>query len=146
MFLCWTDIFTFLNLHFFVVFTRAFCVPKFHSDFGNFPKKIEDWDKDHVTSWLQTLGFGRYISGFASDFGGIGVDGDRLVYLGTEDQLDHIEYQLSMLGIENESDQSLLGDAIIQLVAVPEVNSHLLELLAKNIPNENRDIVDDYQI
>ena len=39
MFLCWTAIFTFLNLHCFVFFTRAFSVPKFHPDF---PKKIDD--------------------------------------------------------------------------------------------------------
>jgi len=92
-----------------------------------------------VEDWLRTIGFGRYALTFASDFGDIGVDGDRLVYLGTADQLDHIEYQLSLIGVENESDQQVLGAAIIELVAGSEISLELLESLDKNVPDENRD-------
>mmetsp|Transcript_17513 Transcript_17513/g.38294 ORF Transcript_17513/g.38294 Transcript_17513/m.38294 type:complete len:195 (+) Transcript_17513:166-750(+) len=123
--------------------------PSHDNDNGHSPKTtnyslpctIEDWDHEHVEEWLQFSGFGRYIPDFCSDFDGIGVDGDRLVYLGTEDQLDHIEYQLELIGVENESDQLVLGSAIIELVAVSSggVTPEFLESLAKKIPIENRD-------
>ena len=104
-----------------------------------FPTQLEDWEHGNVEDWLRTIGFGRYALTFASDFDDIGVDGDRLVYLGTADQLDHIEYQLSLIGVENESDQQVLGAAIIELVAGSEISLELLESLAKNVPDENRD-------
>lgn len=74
-----------------------------------FPLKTEDWDPGHVGRWLRALGFGRYAPGFAADFGGVGVDGCRLDYLGTEDNLDHIEYQLSLVGVEDEGDQRAIS-------------------------------------
>jgi len=104
-----------------------------------FPTQLEDWEHDNVEDWLRVIGFGRYALTFASDFDGIGVDGDRLVYLGTEDQLDHIEYQLSLIGVEDESDQSVLGSTIVELVAASEVSFELLESLVKKVPDENRD-------
>ncbi len=88
---------------------------------------------------MRGIGFGRYTPGFASDFGGIGVDGDRLIYLGTEDQLDHIEYQLSLIGVNDESDQMVLGSTIIELVAASEVTPELLESLVQMVPAKNRD-------
>ena len=104
-----------------------------------FPKNLEDWDHCDVENWLRNIGFGRYSEGFAADFGGIGVDGDRLIYLGTEDQLDHIEYQLSLIGVSDESDQQILGSTIIELVAASEVSPELLESLVEMVPGENRD-------
>ena len=67
------------------------------------------------------------------------MDGDRLIYLGTEDQLDHIEYQLSLIGVSDESDQQILGSTIIELVAASEVSPELLESLVEMVPGENRD-------
>jgi len=104
-----------------------------------YPSKIEEWENQHVESWLSDLGFGRYAQGFADDARGIGVDGDRLVFLGTEDQLDHIEWQMNLLGVNNDLDQWLLGDSIRQLVAASEITNTLLESLSSNIPLENRD-------
>lgn len=92
---------------------------------------------------MYAMGFGRYSRGFAEDFNGIGVDGDRLVYLGTEDQLDHIEYQLSLIGVDDESDQRILGSTIIELVAAAEVTPELLESLTRKVPTENRDQKND---
>lgn len=103
------------------------------------PSRLEDWDHHNVEEWLREIGFDRYSLGFASDFGGIGVDGDRLIYLGTEDQLDHIEYQLSLIGVDDESDQRVLGSTIIELVAASEVTAELLESLVEMVPAENRD-------
>lgn len=104
-----------------------------------FPENLEDWDHCDVEDWLRIIGFGRYSEGFAEDFGGIGVDGDRLIYLGTEDQLDHIEYQLSLIGVSDESDQEILGSTIIELVAVSEVTPELLKSMAEMVPSANRD-------
>lgn len=104
-----------------------------------FPVRLENWDHCDVEDWLCNIGFGRYSEGFAADFGGIGVDGDRLIYLGTEDQLDHIEYQLSLIGVDDESDQKVLGSTIIELVAASEVTPGLLESLVEMVPIENRD-------
>ena len=97
-----------------------------------FPERLEDWDNNDVEKCLQKIGFGRYSEGFSADFGGIGVDGDRLIYLGTEDQLDHIEYQLSLIGVSDENDQKILGSTIIELVAASKVTPELLESLAEN--------------
>eukprot|EP00536_Pseudo-nitzschia_multiseries_P000763 jgi/Psemu1/62820/estExt_Genemark1.C_90139 len=107
----------------------------------SFPPRLEDWDHRQVEDWLRFIGFGRYSPSFASDFGGIGVDGDRLVYLGTEDQLDHIEYQLELIGVERESDQLVLGAAIIDLVAASsdDLAWDVLQSLAREIPPENRE-------
>ena len=104
-----------------------------------FPTQIEDWDSNHVGSWLRQVGFGRYELNFKEDYDGIGIDGDRLVYLGTPDQLDHIEYQLSLVGVDDGKDQIVLGNAIIELVAAPRIDEDLLDSLARNILNENRD-------
>ena len=105
-----------------------------------YPSDLEDWDRTHVEDWLVSIGFGRYAPKFAADYSGIGVDGDRLVYLGTEDQLDHIEYQLELIGVEDQSDQIELGKCIIELVAAtPNVTPDLLESLADAVPMENRD-------
>ena len=103
------------------------------------PTSLEDWDNSDVEDWLRDVGFDRYSQGFASDFGGIGVDGDRLIYLGTEDQLDHIEYQLSLIGVNDESDQRVLGSTIIELVAASELTPELLESLVEMVPVKNRD-------
>ena len=104
-----------------------------------FPTSLEAWESCDVEDWLSDIGFGRYSRGFAADFGGIGVDGDRLIYLGTEDQLDHIEYQLSLIGVDDESDQRVLGSTIIGLVAASEVTPELLESLVGMVPAEYRD-------
>ena len=118
---------------------RSLCSTGCSDDRGReFPAQIEDWQAIHVESWLADTGFGRYIPGFANDGGGIGVDGNRLVYLGTEDQLDHIEWQLGLLGVE-ESDQWLLSDLIRQLVAASEIDPSLLESLATSGPKHNLD-------
>ena len=106
---------------------------------NSLPTRLEDWDRCDVEDWLRGIGFGRYTPGFASDFGGIGVDGDRLIYLGTEDQLDHIEYQLSLIGVDDESDQMILGSTIIELVAASELTLELLESLVEMVPATNRD-------
>lgn len=84
---------------------------------ATFPDEIEDWDSQHVESWLVQLGYAEYAPNFASDAGGIGVDGQRLVYLGTPDQLDHIEWQMYCLGVESEKDQLYLSNAIERLVS-----------------------------
>jgi hypothetical protein len=104
-----------------------------------YPSRLEDWDRHDVESWLSSIGFGRYAASFAKDYSGIGVDGDRLVYLGTEDQLDHIEYQLELIGVDNRSDQLILGSSIIDLVAAEEVTPDLLASLEEKVPSENRD-------
>ena len=108
-----------------------------------YPKRVEDWDHQDVENWLTDMGFGRYSPKFASDYGGIGVDGDRLIYLGTEDQLDHIEYQLSLMGVDNISDQNVLGEVIVELVAASEVTPEFLQCLSGTIPMENRDVNND---
>mmetsp|Transcript_5853 Transcript_5853/g.7680 ORF Transcript_5853/g.7680 Transcript_5853/m.7680 type:complete len:192 (+) Transcript_5853:116-691(+) len=77
-----------------------------------FPDKIEDWECTHVQEWLTSQGYGRYCDNFSSD----DVDGDRLIYLGTPDQLDHIEWQMDCLGIDEE-DQKDISDAIESLVS-----------------------------
>jgi len=104
-----------------------------------YPTRLEDWNNHDVEGWLSEIEFGRYSPGFASDYSGIGVDGDRLVYLGTEDQLDHIEFQLSLIGVDDASDQVVLGKTIIELVAASEVTPELLQSLAENVPIGNRD-------
>jgi len=81
-----------------------------------------------VESWLKNLGYEKYVTGFAADYGGVGVDGNRLVYLGTPDQLDHIEYQLELLGVEDGYDQIMLGRAIMVLV----VDDDLVEEMSLN--------------
>jgi len=86
-----------------------------------YPPRIEEWDSHHVESWLKNLGYEKYVTGFAADFRGVGVDGNRLVYLGTPDQLDHIEYQLELLGVEDREDQIMLGRAIVVLVEDDEL-------------------------
>mmetsp|Transcript_51742 Transcript_51742/g.155282 ORF Transcript_51742/g.155282 Transcript_51742/m.155282 type:complete len:195 (-) Transcript_51742:66-650(-) len=80
-----------------------------------FPKRLEDWSADHVHKWLDLLGYGRYADAFLLDGVG-GVDGDRLVYLGTPDQLDHIEWHLGLLGVSAE-DQIELSETIEMLVS-----------------------------
>ena len=107
---------------------------------SSYPNDLEDWDSTDVEDWLASIGFGRYAPRFAADFSGIGVDGDRLVYLGTEDQLDHIEYQLELVGVEDRTDQLVLGRCIIELVAAsPNLTPELLESLAEGVPIEHRD-------
>ena len=114
-----------------------------HHHVNLFPTRLEDWDHCDVEDWLCEIGFGRYSQDFSEDFDGIGVDGDRLVYLGTEDQLDHIEYQLSLIGVDDDVDQRVLGSMIIELVAASEVTPELLESLARKVPAENRDQKDE---
>ena len=94
-----------------------------------YPSRIEEWDSHHVESWLKSLGYQKYVTGFAADLRGVGVDGNRLVYLGTPDQLDHIEYQLELLGVEDGEDQIILGRAIVVLVADDE----LVENMSRNV-------------
>jgi len=94
-----------------------------------YPSRIEEWDSHHVESWLKSLGYKKYVTGFAADLRGVGVDGNRLVYLGTPDQLDHIEYQLELLGVEDGEDQIMLGRAIVVLVADDE----LVENMSLNV-------------
>ena len=106
-----------------------------------YPSRIEEWDSHHVESWLKSLGYQKYVTGFAADFRGIGVDGNRLVYLGTPDQLDHIEYQLELLGVVDGEDQIILGRAIVVLVADDE----LVENMSRNVCY-NPDEYDDSQV
>ena len=88
-----------------------------------------------------SLGYQKYVMGFAADFRGVGVDGNRLVYLGTPDQLDHIEYQLELLGVEDGEDQIILGRAIVVLVADDE----LVENMSRNVCY-NPEYYDDSQV
>ncbi|OEU18001.1 hypothetical protein FRACYDRAFT_238432 [Fragilariopsis cylindrus CCMP1102] len=106
-----------------------------------YPSRIEEWDTHHVESWLKSLGYQKYVTGFAADFRGVGVDGNRLVYLGTPDQLDHIEYQLELLGVDDGEDQIILGRAIVVLVADDE----LVENMSLNNVCYNPDY-DDSQV
>lgn len=107
-----------------------------------YPSRIEEWDSHHVESWLTSLGYKQYVTGFAADLRGVGVDGNRLVYLGTPDQLDHIEYQLELLGVEDGEDQIILGRAIVMLVADDELVENMSLNVCYNPEYDNSQVLD----
>lgn len=65
------------------------------------PASIEYWESDDMEGWLVHQDFGRYVGEVVSDAVGLAVDKERLVHLCTTDQLDHIEWMISILDVEN---------------------------------------------
>ena len=56
------------------------------------------------------MGYGACVDAFK----GSGVDGDRLLYMGTPDQVDHLSYHLEDMGV-GEEDREGLERAIVEL-------------------------------
>lgn len=84
------------------------------------PDSIEYCESDNMEGWLVHQDFGRYVGDFASDAVGLAVDGERLVHLFTTNQLDHIEWMIWILSVENEKNSYCM----YQLLRISRFDNH----------------------
>ena len=72
------------------------------------PQRLRDWSTAEVASWLDVVGYPQYKESFMSS----SIDGDRLLFLGTPDQVDHISFHLAELGVVEEDAVKLEGEIV----------------------------------
>ncbi|GMI49038.1 hypothetical protein TrCOL_g5107 [Triparma columacea] len=68
------------------------------------------WSEVDVIEWMESVGYGACVEAFKKS----GVDGGRLLNMGTPDQVDHLAYHLEDMGVEEE-DREGLERAIVEL-------------------------------